>query len=310
MKDDFQYGGQAVIEGVMMRGRDHLAVAVRRGPDDIIVHKEAIGGLTRKYPWLKLPFLRGVFALGESFAIGLKALLFSANQFVGEDERQEKLTPLETASMVGSALLVTIVLFILLPLGLRGLISRFTPVAFWLNLSEGLIRALILVLYILLVSLLKDIRRVFAYHGAEHMVIHAYESGEELTVENARRHQTMHPRCGTSFLLFVVIISSLIFSILGKQTILMRIVSRILLLPVVAGISYELIKLAGQRNSFFLVRWLSIPGLWLQKLTTRKPDADMIVVAIAALEAAIAADNSSATNLVAIEGGAGRTAGI
>ncbi len=298
MQGDFQYGGQAVIEGVMMRGRAYLAVAVRRSADDIAIHKEPVGRLVRKYPLLKTPFVRGVVALCESFGIGLKALLFSANQFI-EEEQQERLTPVETTLMMGSAILLTIVLFVLIPLGLRGLFGRVTESQLLLNLAEGLVRALILVLYILLVSQVKDIKRVFAYHGAEHKVIHAYEAGEELTVANAQRHTTLHPRCGTSFLLFVVIVSALLFSLLGRQTILMRIASRIVLLPVVAGISYELIKLAGKKNSFFLVRWLSKPGLWLQKLTTNQPDDDMVAVAIIALREVLAEDERAAAGRAA-----------
>jgi uncharacterized protein YqhQ len=293
MKGEFQYGGQAVIEGVMMRGRDCMAIAVRRGPDDLVLHKEPVGTLAKKHPFLKLVFIRGVLALCESFGLGLKALLFSANQFMEEDQ-QQKLTPLETVIMVGTALLLTVVLFILLPLGLRSLLGKVTDSTLWLNLGEGLVRALILVLYILSVSLLKDIRRVFAYHGAEHKTIHTYEAGEELTVANAQRHTTLHPRCGTSFLLFVVVVSALVFSLFGHQTILMRIASRIIFLPVIAGISYELIKLAGKKYSFFLIRWLSAPGLWLQKLSTRQPDDDMVAVAIAALKEVLAHDASTA----------------
>ncbi|MGQ9780479.1 MAG: DUF1385 domain-containing protein [Bacillota bacterium] len=297
MKSDFQYGGQAVIEGVMMRGRDYLAVAVRKEGGEIVVHKEPVGLLTKKYPFLRLPFLRGMVALGEAFAHGLKALLFSANQFLEEGEEEQSLTPTETALMVGTAFLLTVVLFVLLPLGLRSLVSRLTAAAFWLNLAEGLVRALILVLYIVLVAQLKDIQRVFAYHGAEHKVIHAYEAGEDLTLENARRHTTLHPRCGTSFLLFVVVVSAVVFSLLGRQTVLARITSRILLLPVVAGISYELIKLAGRRSDFFLIRWLSAPGLWLQKLTTREPDDSMVEVAITALRAVLAEDERAGAKI-------------
>ncbi len=289
MKSSFQYGGQAVIEGVMMRGRAYMAVAVRRGPDDVVIHKEQVGSLARKYKIFKAPFVRGVVALCESFSLGLRALLFSANQFV-EAEQQEKLTATETGLMVGSALFLTVVLFVLLPLGLRSLLNRLTDVPLWLNLAEGAVRAVILVLYILLVTLMRDIKRVFAYHGAEHMTIHAYEAEEELTVANARRHSTLHPRCGTSFLLFVVVVSALLFSVLGRQTVPMRIASRIVLLPVVAALSYELIRLAGRRHSFFLIRWLSAPGMWLQRLTTRPPDDDMIGVAISALQAVLAED--------------------
>ena len=295
MKTDFQYGGQAVIEGVMMRGREYMAIAVRRGPDEVIVHKEPVGSLTKKYKILKAPFVRGVVALCESFSLGLKALLFSANQFIEDDEKEkQKLSAFETAVMVGSALLLTIVLFVLIPLGIRSMLNRLTDVPIWLNLGEGLVRAIILVLYILLVSLMKDIRRVFAYHGAEHKTIHTYEAGEDLTPDNVQRHSTLHPRCGTSFLLFVVVVSALLFSALGRQTLLMRVVSRIALLPIVAGFSYELIKLAGKRQSFFLVRWLGTPGLWLQRLSTRPPDEDMIMVAIAALQAVLVEDAKGA----------------
>jgi len=286
LKDDYQYGGQAVIEGVMMRGRDRMAIAVRRNPEEIVVHQESVGSIAKKYPVLKIPFIRGVVALCESFAMGLKSLLFSANQFIEEDQ-QQKLSPMETIFMVAIALLLTVVLFVLLPLGARSLMGNLTKATIWLNLGEGMIRALILVLYILLVSLLKDIRRVFAYHGAEHKTIHAYEAKEELTVQNVQKYTTMHPRCGTSFLLFVVVISALLFSILGRQTILMRIISRILLLPIVAGFSYELIKFAGRHSSIWIVRWISAPGLWLQRLTTRQPDDHMVVVAIAAMKCAI-----------------------
>ncbi len=291
-----QYGGQAVIEGVMMRGREFYAIAVRRSPDNIVLHKEPLGGLAKRYPILKWPFIRGVVALCESFSLGMKALLFSANQFV-EEEHQERLTAWETALMVGLALLMTVVLFILLPLVLRGLAARITASAVLLNLAEGLVRALILVAYILAVSLMKDIRRVFAYHGAEHKTIHAYEAGRELTVSNVQQFSTLHPRCGTSFLLFVVIVSALVFSILGKQTFLLRIASRIILLPVVAGLSYELLKLAGKRHTFFLVRWISAPGLWLQMLTTGAPDDSMVEVAITALRAVLAEDAPAAGEL-------------
>lgn len=310
MKTDFQYGGQAVIEGVMMRGREYLAVAVRKEGGEIVVHKEPVGMLTKKYPLLRLPFLRGVVALGEAFSHGLKALLFSANQFLEEGEEEQSLTPTETVLMVGTAFLLTVVLFILLPLGLRSLVARLTSAAFWLNLAEGVVRALILVLYIVLVAQLKDIQRVFAYHGAEHKVIHTYEAGEDLTLENARRHGTLHPRCGTSFLLFVVMVSAVVFSLLGRQTVLARIASRILLLPVVAGISYELIKLAGKRSDFFLIRWLSAPGLWLQKLTTRDPDDSMLEVAITALRAVLAEDERAAAKITPMRKEEGDLPGI
>lgn len=299
MSNNFQYGGQAVIEGVMMRGRNHYAVAVRKGPDDVIVHSEELGSYTRKYPFLKWPFIRGVIALGESFVLGLKTLQFSANQVL-ETEGEGELSGWEMTLMIGLALAMTVLLFIILPLFVRGVVSKVLPGLFWRNLSEALIRALILVLYITAVSLLKDIQRVFAYHGAEHKVIHTYEAGEELTVENARSKTTLHPRCGTSFLLFVVIVSAVLFSFLGEQTLVMRFLSRLLLLPVVAGISYEIIKLSGKSHSFFLWKGLSWPGLMLQKLTTRQPDDSQLQVAIVALQKVLSLEKSEAAKPVTV----------
>ncbi|NLY88046.1 MAG: DUF1385 domain-containing protein [Firmicutes bacterium] len=267
----------------MMRGRRHYAVAVRRGPGDVVLQSRELTPYTEKHPLLKRPFIRGIIALGEAFLLGLKALEFSANQLM-EAEGEEEITTREMVVAVILALGMTVLLFIALPLFIRQVIGSYLPGLFWRNLSEGLVRALILMGYILAVSVVKDIQRVFAYHGAEHQVIHTYEAGEELTVENARKKSPLHPRCGTSFLLFVVIISAVLFSFLGEQTLVMRFLSRLLLLPVIAGISYEIIKLSGKNQSFFLWRWLSWPGLLLQRLTTRTPDDEQLQVAIMALQ--------------------------
>jgi uncharacterized protein YqhQ len=285
---DFQYGGQAVIEGVMMRGRDYLAVAVRKNNGEIVIKKDPVGTITKKYPWLKWPFLRGVVSLCESFGVGMKALMFSADQFMEGDE-ETKLSSWETTLMVAVALGMTVLLFVVLPLLGRMLINHFLPKQyfFWGNLVESTLRMLILVGYITGVSVLKDIRRVFAYHGAEHKVINTFEAKEDLTVENARKHTTFHPRCGTSFLLFVVIVSAVFFSFLKYDTILQRFLTRILLLPVVASVSFEIIKFTGKHQSFFLWRWLSAPGFWLQKLTTREPDDQQLEVAISSLVAVL-----------------------
>ncbi|HEY8344481.1 MAG TPA: DUF1385 domain-containing protein [Bacillota bacterium] len=287
MSSKFQYGGQAVIEGVMMRGRYNYAVAVRKNTGDLVINNQPLGSYTKRLSFLRWPFIRGIIALGESFALGLKALQFSANQFM-EEEGEAELTPWEMTAMIVLALGLTVLLFIVLPLLVRGVIAPYVPGPFWRNLAEGLIRAVILVAYISLVSLMKDIKRIFMYHGAEHKAIHTYEAGEELTVENARGKSTLHPRCGTSFLLFVVITSAVVFSFLGEQTLISRFSSRLLLLPVVAGISYELIKLAGKKQSVFWWKWLSWPGLMLQKLTTREPDDSQLQVAIAALQEVLA----------------------
>ncbi|HBF36806.1 MAG TPA: DUF1385 domain-containing protein [Firmicutes bacterium] len=285
---EFQYGGQAVIEGVMMRGRDYLAVAVRKSNGEIVIKKDPVGTITKKHPWLKWPFIRGVVSLCESFGIGMRALMFSADQFM-EGEEETKLSSWETSLMVLVALVMSVLLFVVLPLLGRMLVNHFIPKQdyFWGNLVESVLRMLILVAYIAGVSIMKDIRRVFAYHGAEHKVINTFEAKEDLTVENARKHTTFHPRCGTSFLLFVVIISAVFFSFLKYDTILMRFVTRILLLPVVAGVSYEVLKFTGKHQNFFLWRWLSEPGFWLQKLTTREPDDEQLEVAINSLVAVL-----------------------
>jgi uncharacterized protein YqhQ len=284
---DFQYGGQAVIEGVMMRGRDYLAVAVRKKNGEIIIKKDPVGSIAKKYPVLKWPFIRGVVALCESFGIGMKALMFSADQFM-EEEGESKVSPWESTMMIAIALALTVVLFIVLPLGAGALIYKFLPNAFWGNIIESVIRILILVGYIAAVSFLKDIQRVFAYHGAEHKIINTFEAKEDLTVENAKKYSTFHPRCGTSFLLFVVVISAIFFLFLRYDMAWwMKYLTRIALLPVIAAVSYEIIKFTGRRQDFFLWRWLSTPGFWLQKLTTREPDEEQLQVAINSLVAVL-----------------------
>lgn len=289
--EKYQYGGQAVLEGVMMRGRHHYAIAVRKGNNETSVFRESVGSYTQKHPFLRLPFVRGIIALGESLVLGLKSLQYSANQAM--ETEGEELTFWEMTLMMLLAIGLTIVLFIALPLFLRGLVAKILPGTLWRNLFEGLMRAAILVVYITVISLLSDIQRVFAYHGAEHKVIHTYEAGEELTIANARQKSTLHPRCGTSFLLYVVVVSAVIFSFLGEQTVLMRFVSRILLLPLIAGVSYEIIKISGKHQSKLFWRVLSWPGLMLQRLTTREPDDGQLEVAILALEEVLALEQNS-----------------
>ncbi|MGD8400621.1 MAG: DUF1385 domain-containing protein [Bacillota bacterium] len=285
-QSEFQYGGQAVIEGVMMRGREYLAVAVRNNRGEIVIKKEPVSSVTKKYPCLKWPFLRGVIALGESFMVGMKALLFSADQFM-EDETESKLSVWETGAMIAVALAMTVVLFVILPLAGRSLLGKILPGAVWGNIIESVLRMATLFAYIISISFMKDIQRVFQYHGAEHKTINAFEAKQDLTVENLKKFTTFHPRCGTSFLLFVVIVSAVFFSFLKYDTIWMRLASRIALLPVVAGISYEIIKLAGKNQDFLLLRWLSAPGMWLQRLTTREPDDQQMEVAINSLVAVL-----------------------
>lgn len=277
------YGGQAVIEGVMMRGKRNMAIAVRRKPDEIVLESRPLNSVTERYKILKWPLLRGFVALLESLVIGVKSLTYSANQVVEGEGEGESISNWEMALSVVFAMTMGVGLFFLLPAGLAHLLNDYVQTPIWQNIIEGVIRISVFLLYIWGISLMKDIQRVFQYHGAEHKTIYAYEAGEELTPENACKYSTLHPRCGTSFLLIVMVISILVFSLLGEQTLAARMVSRIILLPLVAGISYEFLKFAGKNIKNPVVRVLSAPGLWLQKLTTREPDENQLEVAIQAL---------------------------
>jgi uncharacterized protein YqhQ len=275
-------GGQAVIEGVMMRGPEFIATAVREPSGNIIVQKERLTSITDRYPILKKPMIRGVVALAESLIYGMKALSFSA-QAAGEEE-EETLSNKEIAVTMLFSLGLAIVLFVIIPTYAAKYIHSAVTDSRLLNTFEGILRLVIFFLYVWGISLMKDIQRVFQYHGAEHKTIHAYEAGEELTVENIRKYSCLHPRCGTNFLLIVMVVSIVMFAFLGWPDLWLRILSRIVLLPVVAGIAYEIIRFAGRSKA----KWVACaitPGLWLQKLTTREPSDDQIEVAIAALQA-------------------------
>ncbi|RNC28899.1 MAG: hypothetical protein AWM53_01086 [Candidatus Dichloromethanomonas elyunquensis] len=280
-----QYGGQALIEGVMMKGPRTVSIAIRLPNGEIEVTKEDINSWTQK-PFLKLPIIRGFVALLESLIFGSKALMFSANRAVGEEEGEE-LSFWEMAVTIVVAFGAGILFFVGLPTVSARLLQYLFPGTVLQNILEGLIRLLVLFIYILLISRLKDIKRVFEYHGAEHKAIFTYESGEELNVENARKYTRMHPRCGTSFLLIVVIVSIFVFAFLGLDPLWWRILSRILLMPLVAGISYEILKISGRHAGSALCSWLVVPGLFLQRFTTREPDDSQIEVAIAALNGVV-----------------------
>ncbi len=303
-------GGQAVMEGVMMRGPQKTAVAVRK-PDGEITIKTDENGTKKKNAILKLPIIRGCINFFESMVIGIKALMYSA-EFVDleEDGQSESKFEKWLENKLGDkikdvviyfsliiSLFLSVGLFILLPTVItRGIEAIFNSIPFvgtktFTSLCEGIIRMVIFLSYLALVSQMKDIKRVFEYHGAEHKTIACYEANEELTVENARKHTRLHPRCGTSFLLFVMVVSIIIFSLLPRTSIIPRILMRIALLPVVAGISYEIIKLAGRSKSK-CVSWLTKPGLWLQKLTTREPDDSQLEVAIESIKAVIPEDKN------------------
>jgi uncharacterized protein YqhQ len=276
------YGGQAVIEGVVMRGKRDLAIAVRRSDDSIIIEEEKLSSLVDRYKFLSWPVIRGTVVLVETMIMGIRALNFSANQIA--EEEGEEITPLEmTVTMLVSLLLAT-ALFVAIPTGAVHFMRGVAESVAIQNLIEGIIRIAIFLGYVWLVAQMDDIKRVFEYHGAEHKVIYTYEAGEPLTIENARQQSTLHPRCGTAFLLVVMVVSIIVFSFLGEGSLLWRISSRIVLLPVVAGIAYEIIKYVARKQGTFWGKIVLAPGLWLQKLTTREPDDQQIEVAIRALQ--------------------------
>lgn len=283
MSDRLTVGGQAVIEGVMMRGPGVTATAVRTPEGRIEVEKKSINSISDRFPILKKPFLRGTVALIESLVIGIRSLSYSA-KMAGEED--EQLSDKEMAGTIIFALVLASILFIAIPTGAAKLFHGVTDDPVFLNLMEGALRLLIFLAYIWGISRMKDIRRVFQYHGAEHKTIHCYEAGLPLTVENVQGFSRLHPRCGTNFLLIVMLVSIFVFAFLGWPDLVSRIVSRILLLPVVAGISYEIIRLAG-RSKNVVVQTAIQPGLWLQYLTTRPPEDEMVEVAIESLKAVL-----------------------
>jgi uncharacterized protein YqhQ len=272
------YGGQAVLEGVMMRGKDHWAIAVRRPDGDIHLEAHAIDSVAARYRILRMPFFRGVIALGQALAIGMKALTVSAAQSSPEEERPTK--GQMAVSMV-VAMLIFIGIFIVGPAVGFGLLRDEIGSGLLLNILEGLFRVLLFLGYLLLIGQMKDIRRVFQYHGAEHKTIAAYEHGEDLVPERIDRYSTLHVRCGTNFLLLVMILTIFIFSLFGNPPLLWRILSRVLAIPIIAGIAFELLRLGAKFHGSLVMRVLMAPGLWLQKITTKPPTTDQIEIAVA-----------------------------
>jgi len=275
------FGGQAVMEGVMMRSKDHMVVCVRQPNNEIVTKTEELHSLSEKYSFLKLPFLRGILALFETLYSGIKGIYFSANAAFGDDE-EESLNPKEIAVVVAVAICLSILLFSVTPFFLTSLLNFGGGVVF--NIVEGIVRLSFLLAYLAAVSLVGDFKRIFQYHGAEHTAINAYESGVELNVENARKYSRFHARCGTSFLLIVTLISILFFSIMPSADYLVRLSYRVVLIPVISAVSYEILKLSDKYRASRIMRVLVAPGLALQHLTTRQPDDEMIEVAIKAVK--------------------------
>jgi len=281
MKKKPSYGGMAVIEGVMMRGPEETALAVRKPDGSIEVEKEPNNDLGKRYPFLKWPIIRGSYVLIESLVVGVRMLNKSANMSLEEEE--EELSSQEIFFTGLIAIVMAVLLFVALPTAIVHFTKQFLGGVVGQNVVEGVIRIIFFLAYVYAISKMKEIERVFMYHGAEHKSILAYEAGEELTVSNARKYSTMHPRCGTSFLLIVMLISILVFALLGEGSLFYRVWSRIAVFPIVAGLGYEFIKFSGKYYHNSLAKYVIAPGLWLQKLTTREPDDQQLEVALAAL---------------------------
>ncbi|MDX6542035.1 MAG: hypothetical protein QOI71_3645 [Gaiellales bacterium] len=291
-------GGQAVLEGVMMRGPSSWAVAVRRPDGRISEVEHDVESVALRRRWLRLPVIRGIVALGESLAIGMRALSVSARFSVtdeGEEDASQELSRFAMIASFAFAIGFSILLFKVSPALLTNWIN---PGKTWVFLLiEGAIRVALLVAYLVIIGLFAELRRVFQYHAAEHKAINAYEAGAPLEPEEVQRHSLIHVRCGTAFLLWVMVIAILVFSLLGRPPLMWLIVSRVVALPVIAGLAYEVIRLAAKYERFRLVRAILAPGLWLQRLTTREPTLDQVAVSIRALERVLAAEKKSQSEL-------------
>ena len=290
-------GGQAVIEGIMMKNKDDYAVAVRKPDGQIEVQTDRYVSMTEKVKFFSLPFIRGVFSFADSMILGMRALTFSTSFFEDDEDSSpsrfelwldkvfgENMELLLLAAFMAFSVVAAVVIFMILPLALSSLLRPWITSDTLMAFLEGVLRLAIFILYIKLVSNMEDIRRTFMYHGAEHKCINCIEHGMVLNVENVRKSSKQHKRCGTSFLIIVMMISILFFMVIRVDGILLKIISRIVLIPVIAGVSYEFLRLAG-RSDNPIVNFLSKPGLWMQNMTTKEPDDSMIEVGIASVEA-------------------------
>ena len=277
-KKKLQVGGQAVIEGVMMKSPTKVSVAVRKPNGKISVKVNKHKSFTKKHPLLGIPIVRGFVELVDMLVIGVKALTYSANEASEEDEQLSKG---EITLTFVIALAFAIGLFVALPLFVARKVTAGTGI--WFDLTDGLLRLAVFILYVYLISRLKDMRAVFQYHGAEHCAVHCYEEGKKLTPENVMKYSTLHPRCGTSFLVIVIAISIVVFSFIRNPSWIVKFASRVVLLPVIAGIGYEILKLGSKFEKNAFVKVIVRPGLWVQKMTTRRPTKKQVEVAIAAL---------------------------
>ncbi|MCW4016116.1 MAG: DUF1385 domain-containing protein [Candidatus Bathyarchaeota archaeon] len=277
------FGGQAVMEGVMMRSKDNLVICVRQPNNEIATKREKISSLSKKCRLLMLPFVRGILALFETLYVGIKGIYFSANAAFGEDENEEELlSPMLIIGIIALSLCLSVLLFSITPFFLTTLLNLGGGLLF--NIAEGIVRLTFLLAYLAAVSRLGDFKRILQYHGAEHASINAYEAGVELNVENVKKYSRFHARCGTSFLLIVTLVSILFFSLMPSGDYFTRLSYRVILIPVISSVSYELLRLSDRYKDSLIVRALVAPGLLLQRFTTSPPDDDMLEVAIKAVK--------------------------
>lgn len=283
----FFYGGQAVMGGIMIRGRNSTAMAVRKPDGTINVSSRPLATLY-KGKWRDIPFVRGIIALIESVVLGTSCLMYSA-QIITEDE-DEKITPGMLWGSVILGVVLAVALFFVLPLVIVRFFDFFITSSLLSNLIEGIVRIAFFIIYLALIGRMQDIREIFAYHGAEHMSVNAFEAGAPLEVESVRKYSTAHTRCGTSFLLIVLVLAIIVFALLGRPSIWISIMWRIVLIPVIAAIGYELIKFEANYSRNWFVHLILTPGLWLQSMTTRKPSDSQLEVAITAMKKALETD--------------------
>ncbi len=288
---DLAVGGQALIEGVMMRSPQYLAMAVRTPDHRIVVRKKPFRSIVRRFPWLNIPIARGGVHLVESMTLGIDALMFSADQAASEERVAGGKMSLRDKAMtwgtVALSFVLSLGLFFYLPILLTDVIVGKESGSIAWNAVDGLVRVVMFVAYLWLISRLKDMSRVFEYHGAEHMSIHAFENGKSLDADGARDFTTLHPRCGTSFLFFVMLISIVVFSFLGRPQTVPDRLERLAFIPLIGGLAYEAIKLSGKYCRLWILRPFIMPGLWLQRITTKRPDDDQLTVAMSALRAVL-----------------------
>lgn len=287
----FSYGGQAVIDGVMMRGRKAVVTAVRRPGGSLGMDIQPVPSVYSG--WMRrAPMLRGIMVLIEAMVLGIKSLLYSAH--IALEEEEEEVSPKAIWGMIASAVVLVVVLFFIAPLFLTRLVNPYLPSSLVFNIIEGVIRLAIFIAYLKIISFLPDIKRVFSYHGAEHKTVNAYEAGVPLEVKDVRKYSTAHVRCGTSFLFAVLIIAIIVFAFIGRQALWLMVISRIVLIPVIAAIGYEVTYFGARYVKHVLVRVILSPGLLLQSLTTGEPDDSQLEVAIAALSKAVEIDQTEA----------------